>query len=379
MRRAKRPGNHDDVGVLPEPPSPVRPDRRHPVARRIIASWRELLTRNQGRGSGEPTLIACSGGADSVALAISLASTGADLALAFARHDARSAPEVERDLAVVRRLARALGVDCVELDCPSGAGKTPSEASMRSARYRALAMEARARSIRFVATGHHADDQLETVLLAMIRGAGPSGMAGMEPSRPIDDREPRVHLIRPMLGISRGDAERLCLDSGLTRPGSGGFSWATDKTNEDAVYLRNRVRHELVPVLESLNPGMAERVSLNAEWFRQISSLLRTQAIELDQGARRASDESSMSWSRQRLADRDPVVLGELLRWCVETRFERKGLDRLTGATLRQVAEAIRDDTRDPRRFEPGDGLVIEVTAHSVSVSRKNPAGAGLE
>ncbi len=240
-------------------------------------------------------------------------------------------------------------------------------------------MEARARSIRFVATGHHADDQLETVLLAMIRGAGLSGMAGMEPSRPIDDREPPVHLIRPMLGISRQDAQQLCMDAGLSRPGSGGFSWAEDRTNDDVAYLRNRVRHELVPVLDTLNPGMAKRVSLNAEWFRQMADLLRKQAIELDRESRLAGAEPIVSWSRQRLAGTEPVVLGELLRWCVETKFERKGLDRLTGATLRQVAEAIRDDTTDPRRFEPGDGLIIEITAQSVGVSRKNPAGAGLE
>ncbi|MFG0294069.1 MAG: tRNA lysidine(34) synthetase TilS [Phycisphaerales bacterium JB050] len=360
--------------MQPVPNSPIRLDRRHPVARRMIATWRGLLTQHGGDSAGEPTLIACSGGADSVALAIALASTGVPVTLAFAKHDARSPSEVEADLSVVRRVAESIGAEWVALDCPSSTDQSPTEESMRLSRYAALAAEARQRSIRFVATGHHADDQLETVLLALIRGGGLSGMAGMAPSRPLDADSPTVLLLRPMLGVTRADAERLCLDSGLSQPGSGGPSWAVDCTNTDAAYLRNRVRHEVVPMLESLNPGMAGRVSVNAEWFRQASSLIRSQAIELDRGARESASGGAIRWSRPPLSTVEPVVLGDLIRWSVETRLGRQGLDRLTGETLRAITEAIRDRSTDPRRFEPGAGLVIEVTAHSVTLTQKNPA-----
>ncbi|MFI4854381.1 MAG: tRNA lysidine(34) synthetase TilS [Phycisphaerales bacterium JB065] len=360
--------------MQPVPNSPIRLDRRHPVARQIIASWRSLLTQHEGDAAGEPTLIACSGGADSVALALALASTGSTPVLAFAKHDARSIAEVEADLSIVRTVAEAIGGECVALDCPSKTGQVPNEALMRRSRYAALAAEARRRSIRFVATGHHADDQLETVLLALIRGSGLTGMAGMAPSRPLDADSPTVLLLRPMLGVTRADAERLCLDAGFSRPGNGGLSWAVDHTNTDTAYFRNRVRHEVVPMLDALNPGLAERVSVNAEWFRQASSLIRSQAIELDRGARESASGGAIRWSRPPLSTVEPVVLGDLIRWSVETRLGRQGLDRLTGETLRAITEAIRDRSTDPRRFEPGAGLVIEVTAHSVTLTQKNPA-----
>lgn len=345
-------------------------DRRHPVARRIIQRWRQLIESRGGRSSGEPTMIACSGGADSTALVLALAAAGAELTLLFAEHDARARSLVQADRDIVEQLARAIDADFVSVPCPTGSA-TPSENLMRHARYRAIAAEARRRSVRFVATGHHADDQLETMLLALIRGGGPLGMAGMRESRPIDDELPPVHLIRPMLGISREEAESLCLSAGAHRPGTGTPSWAEDHTNEDTAYLRNRVRHEILPLLHALRPGLPGRAARNAEWFRQLGELLTDQAKLIDRDARLRAEPEARVWSRSALAEALPVVAGEVIRRAVGEEQQGEGLDRLDGEKLATITAAIGDRVTDPRVFEIGSGIMIRVTAHEVELFMK--------
>ena len=255
---------------------------------------------------------------------------------------------------------------------------------MRQNRYEALAAEARRREIRFVATGHHADDQLETVLLGLLRGSGPRGMAGMSASRRVDDAEPLVALLRPMLDIDRTEIERLCRDFGVNSPGGGGLEWAEDRTNADTRFLRNRIRHDVVPLLEELQAGVASRVSRSAELLRQVAEVTRARVRNFDDqfgsgqfgSDQRGSDEdgASRSWPRAGLRDLEPVEVGELLRWIVEARFDRQGLDRLDSASLMRIAGAVHDASTEPRRFELGAGLEVTVRANDVAIARKSPA-----
>lgn len=355
-------------------PHPLRLDRRHPVARRVIASWRRLIADCAGESAGEPTLIACSGGADSIALALALASTGARLTLAFARHGARAEAEVDHDLRVVQNLAASIGAECVALDCVPQDGPSPTEGQMRRHRYAALAGEARRRGLTFVSSAHHADDQLETVLLALLRGAGPLGMAGVPGSRRLDDGSPPVWLLRPMLDITRAEIESLCRDAGVRPPGEGGFEWAEDRTNADTRYARNRIRHELAPLLEQMQPGVARRASRNAELFRQMADLLRARAEDCDSQHGSSESDHDRTWRRSNLQSLRPIEIGELLRLVVGQRFDRQGMDRLDGAALLRVAEAVLDGSTEPRRFELGDALVVHVRANTVTLQRNSPA-----
>lgn len=357
-------------------PSPdhLRLNRRHPVARRIIATWRHLIAARDGDPAGEPTLVACSGGADSTALSLALASTGTRLTLAFARHGARPVPHVDRDQGVVEDLAASLGAEFIALDCVSADGPSPTEADMRRHRYAALANEARRRAIRFIASGHHADDQLETVLLALLRGAGPQGMAGVPASRSIDDLTPPVSLLRPMLDITRREAEELCSDAGVHPPGEGGLEWAEDGTNADIRYTRNRVRHEVAPMLEQMQPGVAARVSRSAELFRQLAIILRARVQEIDSRCGSDAGRHQRSWPRSELRSLQPIEIGELMRLVVEDRFDRRGLDRLDSRSLLNIASSVHDASTEPRTFELGDGLTVRILASEVTLARKSPA-----
>lgn len=360
-----------------QPDRPLSIDRRHPIARRIIARWRHLIAAAGGSPAGEPTLIACSGGADSTALALALGSTGVRLALVFAEHDARPREVVLRDRARVELLASALGADFHSVDCTGISSGQPSEGEMRSARYAAMSSAARAGGFRFVATGHHADDQLETMLLALIRGGGPRGMSGMPERRTIDPLEPEIILLRPMLVISRAECEALCTDAGLRPPSEGEPAWADDQTNSESAYLRNRVRQEIVPRLEDLRPGVAVRAARNAEWFRQMESVLRDRAAMVSESARRADGAGVHSWDRGALRTEPPIVIGQILREALADARGRRGLDRLDAAKVGRISSAVADQSTEAREFEIGDGCSVTVRARAVELRMKKPRAGG--
>jgi tRNA(Ile)-lysidine synthase len=201
---------------------------------------------------GERIVVACSGGPDSVALVAALHALASPMRLALSiahvNHGVRAS--AYQDECVVMRVAAnfALPLDVVALQLGE-----KDEAAMRSARYAALAQIARKRGAGAVATAHHAEDQSETVLLALFRGTGPDGLGGMETRRPIEDG---IDLIRPLLRVGSEDLRYYCHVSGLP--------YAIDPTNEDAALRRNAVREALQALRPSF-PGLDEAVARAAE------------------------------------------------------------------------------------------------------------------
>jgi tRNA(Ile)-lysidine synthase len=179
---------------------------------------------------GETVAVACSGGPDSIALASILdrvlRAAGGNLILAHVNHGTRES--AWQDECVVLSAGARLGRR-VAVAAPAVAGD--DEASLRAARYTALAGIARAAGAATIATAHTAEDQTETVLLALFRGTGPDGLAGMAPSRPLDDG---VRVVRPLLRVTHADLAAEVRRSGLP--------YALDPTNTDLRYRRNALR-----------------------------------------------------------------------------------------------------------------------------------------
>jgi tRNA(Ile)-lysidine synthase len=178
-------------------------------------------------------LAAVSGGPDSVALgallARSAAAAGASVVFAHVNHALR--PSAWQDEAVVLALGAACGVRVVAVSLPPG---PPDEARLRDERYAALARLARAAGARRIFTAHHAADQTETVLLALFRGAGPAGLAGMQTVREL---EPGLELVRPLLEVEPAALHAYC--AALHLP------VAIDPTNAEIHYRRNSLRATL--------------------------------------------------------------------------------------------------------------------------------------
>jgi tRNA(Ile)-lysidine synthase len=184
-------------------------------------------------GPGETLLAAVSGGPDSVALAALLAEVvrrgGATLVLGHVNHGLR--PSSWQDEAVVLALGAALGVRVVSTSLPPG----PSdEARLRDERYAALVAMARAVRAARIFTAHHVRDQAETVLLALFRGTGPAGIAGMPPVRTLAEG---IVLERPLLGVEPADLAAYRAARHLP--------YALDPSNADLGYRRNAVRAAL--------------------------------------------------------------------------------------------------------------------------------------
>jgi tRNA(Ile)-lysidine synthase len=207
-------------------------------------------------------LVACSGGADSLALAF------AARYVAIRRYLEYAAMVIDHGLqdgstevaARVRQQLERLGyhdvtVTTVEVDQAATVGP---EAAARQSRYRALDAEARARSAT-VLLGHTIDDQAETVLLGLARGSGGRSLAGMAPRA--------GHLLRPFLHVRRATTEQACAELGLD-------PWQ-DPHNTDRRFTRVRVRESVLPTLEDeLGPGITEALARTAELLRDDTELL---------------------------------------------------------------------------------------------------------
>jgi len=202
------------------------------------------------RWSGFPTLVAVSGGADSVALLrllVHLAESGsftnqkfanAKLIVAHVNHRQRG-DDSDGDEQFVRELAQQLGIEfCVaHFD---GHTSDPSEDCLRQFRYDALIRLAKQFGARYLATGHTRDDQIETILFRIFRGTGLPGLSGIPRLRVVDET---VSIVRPLLEISRADIESLLNELNQT--------YRHDLSNEATNYTRNFLRHELLPIIES--------------------------------------------------------------------------------------------------------------------------------
>jgi tRNA(Ile)-lysidine synthetase-like protein len=197
------------------------------------AALETLVAENVGVSAGETLLAAVSGGPDSVALAALLADVArradARVVLGHVNHGLR--PTSWQDEAVVLALGAALHVRVVAVSLPEG----PSdEARLREERYAALVGMARDLNAARIFTAHHVRDQAETVLLALFRGTGPAGLAGMPPVRTLAEG---IVLQRPLLGVEPADLAAYRAARHLP--------YALDPSNADLGYRRNAVRAAL--------------------------------------------------------------------------------------------------------------------------------------
>jgi tRNA(Ile)-lysidine synthase len=228
---------------------------RAPAELRLVADLAaKALAAAGAPATGDGVAVAVSGGADSLALLHALRTLagprGWRLAVLTVDHGLR--PGSAADAAFVADHAKALGLPTRVLTLTPGdldphrpAGP---EAAARAARYAALWPAAGELGCAWLATGHTLDDQAETVLLQLLRGAGPDGLAGMTVRT--------GRLLRPLLGVRRADTHAACTAVGLT--------WREDPTNAEDSLLRNRVRSQLLPLLEELRPGATRTLARTA-------------------------------------------------------------------------------------------------------------------
>lgn len=328
--------------------------RDHRVGRAVVAEWRRLTGGQGVRDSDRPTLVACSAGVDSSALAIALSGCRPNPVVGHVVHDLRDRAAAFADRDAAAALAQRLGLRFAAAEVPVRAAGGNLEAAARRGRYRALADLARDHGCRFVATAHHADDQLETVLMRLIRGSGPRGLGGIRPVRSLGD----VSVVRPMLAMAREDAVRICADTG--------WSWREDASNRDESYLRNAVRARVIPEIKSVRTDAAERAAVTARVCSIAADAIEREARLTLNAATRDAGDGGLRLARADLASAPLAVVCEVLRMVLRDHGGA-GMDLAGWRVLEPTARAILDERREPRSFRVGS-IVLGVTAHDVRI-----------
>lgn len=249
----------------------------------ILDDFLHALTGSCSVTRGSSVLVCVSGGIDSMVLLdlMHRAAFVEDLRLGVIHvdHGLRD-EESKRDASWVRRQCRSLGVR-FHLARLNMDPRTPNaEEEARSLRYQAVTRCMRRHGYACAATGHTLDDQAETVLYRIIRGTGIRGLAGMEPRRPDG-------VIRPMLLLDRSRVLRYAALRGITH--------VEDRTNADVRRDRNRIRHDIMPLMERINPRAAQSLAslaaiarLEGDFLERVASDLERTALQWDWGLSRA-------------------------------------------------------------------------------------------
>lgn len=316
----------------------------------VVSTVRRTIDRYGLLLPEETVVVGVSGGPDSLCLLHVLNRLGGEyrikLHVAHLNHRIRGR-EADADAAFVASLAEEWGLPCTVEACDVPAlardKKLSLEEAARRARYAFLAEVAGRVGARCIAVGHNADDQTESVLMHWLRGSGLAGLRGMLPATPLsdyrlleeEDRETRDEgqgaftLIRPLLEVTRAEIEAYCAEHGL-QP-------RFDLSNLDTTYYRNRLRHELIPYLESYNPGIRDVLRRSAKVIADDYAYLRA---ELDR-----------IWPQVVISESDGVIKFDLAAWrSLPTSFQR--------ATLREAIHRLRRSLRNINWIHVEDALV---------------------
>ena len=286
----------------------------------MLDSMSSVLRDECGLVAGRPVLAGVSGGPDSLCLLDVLCSAGYDVVVAHFNHRLR--PEAEREQAAVAGLARRLGLafvsDSADVRLAAETEGLSIEEAARALRYRFLFATAREHDAQAVAVGHTADDQVETVLMHFLRGAGLAGLKGMTARTLLPAIDADVPLVRPLLGWWHKDTQTYCRKHGL-QPHN-------DPSNQDTAYFRNRLRHTLIPELEKYSP------QLKATLLRSARALQGDYAV--------LQEVIDRAWCE--------VAAGSGSGWA---GFDAAGLAQLSPGLrrdlIRRAAEALRPGDRD--------------------------------
>jgi len=273
--------------------------RKKPVPVALYQELRRAMLGPCAVPRGATVLVACSGGPDSLALLVGLAELarplGFHLAVAHLDHGVRGA-DARADARAVARRARDMDLRAV-LGTVDTAGPR-SEAGLRALRFAFLRHAAAEVGASFVALGHTADDQAETVLFRLARGTGLTGMAGM--------RARRGRWIRPLLGATREDVVAFLRSRKLRA--------RVDRTNRDRRWARNRIRHETLAGLRRINPQAGTAIAAAAGRLGALGDLLDRLGKRALRRAAKGPAEGGVELVRSTLLRYHPLVRESALR-----------------------------------------------------------------
>ncbi|HDH97094.1 MAG TPA: tRNA lysidine(34) synthetase TilS [Proteobacteria bacterium] len=328
----------------------------HEIVAEVERKFRRALESRCTVRAGDVVGVATSGGPDSVALLLLFHRFKEELAveLAVLHFDHALRKSSGRDREFVEKLADRLGLEFIwKREDVASLAKTRRlsvEEAARRARYAWFKELLDAGRVSRVATGHNMDDQAETVLYRIVRGTGPDGLSSIEPIG-MDGK-----IIRPLLDVRKRDLERYVR--------ARGYSFVIDETNLSDSFVRNRIRRDLIPALEEINPRVVESLARLASVAFDLKSWLRRKSDDLLSSCIEAQEEGAILLNRQKLLALDPFE-----RVCAV----RRALERVVGDPF---GYEYRDYTRivsligssDSFSWDAGRGVRIEMSSGLIRI-----------
>jgi tRNA(Ile)-lysidine synthase len=273
----------------------------------IIDQTTQTIKRFEMIAPGDRVLVAVSGGPDSVALFCALNSikTRLEISLAIAHLNHGIRPlEADKEAAFVRQMARNHNTPCYHSKITLDRHRGALEERARKERYAFLSQTARSNGYTKIALGHQADDNAEAVLMNLMRGAGVRGIGGIPPVR---DR----WIIRPFIDIRRHQI----LDYLETQH----MAYIQDASNEDIRFTRNRIRHQLLPMLEeNFNKDIVGTLNRMAVHCRDEEAWFRDHLFPLFSSAQEPMSDGSLVLNLAKMADNHPAIQRRLIRYALE-------------------------------------------------------------
>jgi tRNA(Ile)-lysidine synthase len=270
-----------------------------------------LLEEVCGLKPSDKLLVGVSGGPDSICL-LHLLSKSFNFQIVVAHLDHQLRPESAAEADTVRSLAEGYGLPFVigveDTLAYAHHHHLSLEEAGRELRYQFLFQQAELRNAQAVLVGHHADDQVETVLMHLLRGAGLAGLGGM-PSHGISHWHPEIPLLRPLLSISKQDIIQYCTQHQLKT--------IEDTSNQDAAFFRNRLRHQLIPYLEGFNPQIRSLILQMADTLRADYQTLSALTEEVFTGCLIDSSSQHIALDREAFSAQKLGVRRSLIRYVV--------------------------------------------------------------
>lgn len=214
----------------------------------MIKKVKRIISNKRLFSKDDHLLLAVSGGADSLCLFLILEELGYNIEIAHCNFNLRE-EEADNDENFVKQLAAEYEVKChiksFDTKGYAAINKLSIQMAARDLRYKWFDELLEVNNLDYVITGHHKDDNLETFFINLIRGTGIDGLCGMQ----VKNKK----IIRPFLELSRQEIEEYLVERDMI--------WCNDSTNIDVKYLRNKIRHQLIPLLEEMNPNIKQRVT----------------------------------------------------------------------------------------------------------------------
>ncbi len=305
--------------------------RRH----KLVAAVRKALWDSD-------TVVGVSGGADSIALLLLCCAAAMQktsrfkVVAAHINHGLR--PEADVEQKMVEQLCKHIGIECISKRVQVEPVDGSLAAGARKVRYEAIGEIATALDINIVVVAHQAEDQLETMLMALCRGGGLRKLSGIAKVRPLC---PNVSLTRPLLHVEKKELIHICELANV--------QWCEDPTNLDPSTPRGRLRKDVIPVLRELWTS-ADMHAANA------STMLHAAADAFDDMV----PESEEGWDRHFLAEHQPSV--------IDAALQRVIGNYASFTKIQTITSAIEDECTHPRTFQLRGGCSVIVTANEILI-----------